>query len=178
MRCMVPYLAGHVNKNMHYTHIQNLSLLYGLVLELMTTVNSPQVHAALLKEAGVSIDRALRQLLVRISMEGPIGVGELGVRVGRDHTTVSRQAAKLEQLGFVKRVANKRDRRISTLSITADGRDMVETLEAARARMFSSLLEPWSEQDQKELIRLMSRLVGDTKERLDVLMKPEECDAG
>lgn len=162
---------------MHNTHIRNLSLLYGLVLELMTTVNSPQVHALLVKEAGVSIDRALRQLLVRIELEGPIGVGDLGARVGRDHTTISRQVAKLEQAGFVKRSVNKRDRRVSTIAVTPLGTSMVETLEAARARMFSTLLEKWSEHDQSELVRLMTQLVGGTKERLDVLMAPEEPDA-
>ena len=154
---------------MYNKHSPNLSALYGLVLELMTTVNNAQVHATLLKEAGVSIDRALRQLLVRIAAEGPLGVGELSTRVGRDHTTVSRQVAKLSRMGLIQRQAGEQDRRTSQLAVSVQGQHLVDELEAARVRMFSSLLESWSETDQSELIRLLSRLVADTKDRLDLL---------
>ena len=34
---------------------------------------------------------------------GPIGIVELADRAGRDYTTVSRQVAKLESLGLVRR---------------------------------------------------------------------------
>jgi predicted transcriptional regulator len=67
----------------------------------------------LLREAGVSLDRALFSLLVLIQRRGPLGVGELADRVGRDYTTVSRQVAKLEHLSLVTRRASGSQRRRS-----------------------------------------------------------------
>ena len=58
---------------------------------------------------GISLERALFPLLVGIERLGPIGIVELADRAGRDHTTVSRQVAKLESLGLVARHAGAAD---------------------------------------------------------------------
>ena len=75
-------------------------------------MNRPQRDEALIKAAGIPLDRALFPLLVGIERFGPIGVVELADRVGRDYTTVSRQVAKLESLGLVERRPNPADRRV------------------------------------------------------------------
>jgi len=54
------------------------------------------LDTALIREAGIFLDRALFPLLVGIERKGPIGVGELADLVSREYTTVSRQVAKLE----------------------------------------------------------------------------------
>ena len=77
------------------------------LIDVVGFFNRPQNDAILLREAGVSLDRALFPLLVLIQRRGPLGVGELADRVGRDYTTVSRQVAKLENLGLVARRAGQ-----------------------------------------------------------------------
>lgn len=51
----------------------------------------------------VPLDRALFPLLAGIGKFGLIGVVELADRAGRDHTTGSRQVARLEKLDLVQR---------------------------------------------------------------------------
>ena len=89
--------------------------MFGAVVDLVAIMNRPQRDARMIKEAGISLDRALFPLLVAVGRFGPIGVVELGDRAGRDYTTVSRQVAKLESLGFVERRAVQADRRVREL---------------------------------------------------------------
>jgi DNA-binding IclR family transcriptional regulator len=65
-----------------------------------------------LREAGVSLDRALFPLLVRLSAASAMRVAKLAEQVGRDPSTVSRQLVKLEQLGLVRRPAACDDLRV------------------------------------------------------------------
>ena len=117
----------------------------------------------LLREAGVSLDRALFPLLVLIQRRGPLGVGELADWVGRDSTTVSRQVAKLESLGLVARRAGKTDRRVTEAVVT--GKAMSEMLDAARERLAGSALAGWSEHDLEELARLLRRFADNLTHR-------------
>jgi hypothetical protein len=76
------------------THISaKLRELHGAVLDIVGAMNRPQRDEALIKEAGIPLDRALFPLLVSIERRGPIGVVELADRVGRDYTTVIREVA-------------------------------------------------------------------------------------
>ena len=63
-------------------------------------------------------------LLIGIERFGPIGVVELAAGVNRDHTTVSRQLAKLESLGLVMRVESADDRRTRRAVVTPEGKTM------------------------------------------------------
>jgi DNA-binding MarR family transcriptional regulator len=91
------------------------------------------------------LDRALFPLLVLIQRRGPLGVGELADRVGRDYTTVSRQVAKLESLGLVARGPGKADRRVTEAVITEKGQAISELLDAARERLATIAFGDWSE---------------------------------
>ena len=89
------------------THISaQLRELHGALVEIVGVMNRPQRDEAMVREAGISLDRALFPLLVLVERLGPIGVVELADRVGRDYTTVSRQVAKLESLGLIDRQAS------------------------------------------------------------------------
>ena len=143
---------------MQNTHIRNvLRPLHEALIDLIGFFNRPQNDAILLREAGVSLDRALFPLLVLIQRRGPLGVGELADRVGRDYTTVSRQAAKLENLGLVARRAGETDRRVTEAVITEKGQAMSEVLDAARERLATIALADWSARDLKDLTRLLRR---------------------
>src|SRR5476649_673074 len=108
--------------------------LHGSLVEIVGVMNRPQRDEAMVREAGISLDRALFPLLVGINRFGPIGIVELADRAGRDHTTVSRQVAKLESLGLVERQAGA-DRRVRKAVIAAKGKAMTDALDAARDRL-------------------------------------------
>ena len=94
--------------------------LHGALFDLAGFMSQPQRDAALSREAGVSLDRALFALLVAVDRRGPIGVVDLAGQVGRDHTTVSRQVAVLERDKLVTRKPSPADRRSRVASITPE----------------------------------------------------------
>jgi len=135
--------------------------LHQTLLDLLGMMNRPQRDTALIREAGIALDRALFPLLVVIERRGPLGVGELADLVGRDYTTVSRQVAKLESLRLVARRASKGDKRVREATITAKGRTMTDALDAARERLGSILLANWTKKDLQTLARLLRRFAND-----------------
>lgn len=143
-------------KKVQNTHISDrLRELHGAVLDIVSAMNRPQRDEALIKEAGIALDRALFPLLVAVQRFGPIGVVELADRVGRDYTTVSRQVAKLESLGLVKRRGSVADRRVRDAVITSKGRAMTDLVDAARERIGRAIFETWEVRDIDSLVRLM-----------------------
>jgi DNA-binding MarR family transcriptional regulator len=141
------------------THIiEDARKIYGAVLDLVGIMNRPQRDARMIEEAGISLDRALFPLLVGVGRFGPIGVGELADRNGRDYTTVSRQIAKLETLGLVERCTRQADRRVSEAVITNKGKEMTRAIDKARDRILTRMLADWSPQDIGTLAYLLRRL--------------------
>ena len=72
--------------------------LHHALIDLIGMMNRPQRDIALIREAGISLDRALFPLLVGIERKGPIGVGELADGVGRDYTHRQPPGGKAREL--------------------------------------------------------------------------------
>jgi DNA-binding MarR family transcriptional regulator len=145
-------------KKVHNTRIEDIRKIYGAVVDLVGVMNQPQRDARMIAEAGVSLDRALFPLLVGIDLFGPIGVGDLADRVGRDYTTVSRQVAKLESLGLVTRQAAQADKRVTEAAITSSGRKMADNIDKARDRILTAMLTDWSAENLATLAVLLRQL--------------------
>ncbi|ERK05427.1 Transcriptional regulator, MarR family [Pantoea sp. AS-PWVM4] len=135
--------------------------LHNALLTIVGTFNRPQRDELLIKESNIQLDRALFPLLVQISRFGPIGVVELADRVGRDYTTVSRQVAKLEEIGLAQRQKNTKDKRVNEAVITAAGKVMTDKIDAARSRIYGEVFQAWQENERVELARLLQKFVGD-----------------
>ncbi|CAB3776790.1 MarR family winged helix-turn-helix transcriptional regulator [Paraburkholderia caffeinilytica] len=151
-------------KTVQNTHIDaQLRELHGALLEIVGVVNSPQRDEAMVRAAGISLDRALFPLMVLVERLGPIGVVELADRVGRDYTTVSRQVAKLESLGLVDRQESATDRRVRQAVVTRKGKAMTDRVDKARARIGQSIFATWEKQDIEDLVRLMRKFADDIK---------------
>jgi DNA-binding MarR family transcriptional regulator len=143
---------------MQNTHIsERLRILHVALLDIASAMNRPQRDEALIKEAGIALDRALFPLLVGIERFGPIGVVELADRAGRDYTTVSRQVAKLESLGLVARHGSATDKRVREAVITPKGKAMTDMVDAARDRIGRAIFESWDAREVDELVRLMRK---------------------
>lgn len=154
------------------THISmQLQALHGALLCIVSAMNRPQRDEALIKEAGIRLDRALFPLLVGIERGGPIGVVELAELVERDYTTVSRQVAKLESHGLVHRRINPGDARVREAVITPKGRAMTEMVEAAREKMARAIFKRWDARDFDELVRLTCKLADAFEDLLPVISR-------
>jgi len=152
-------------KNVQNTHISaRIHELHGSLLEIVSVMNRPQRDEAMVREAGISLDRALIPLLVGIERLGPIGVVDLADRAGRDYTTVSRQVAKLESLGLVQRRPSATDRRVSEAVVTAKGKSMTDRVDAARERIGIEIFKSWDPDDLDNLVRLMRKFADAVKD--------------
>lgn len=148
-----------MSRRVQNTHIKKqVRSLHEALIDIVSVMNRRQGDETMIREAGISLDRALFPLLVGIERRGPIGVVDLADRMGRDYTTVSRQVAKLETLGLVKRQASEADRRISEATITPTGKAMTDAVDRARERIVGSMFATWDEQDVEDLVRLMRKL--------------------
>jgi DNA-binding MarR family transcriptional regulator len=138
-----------------------LRKLHEAMVDLFALMSRPQRDDTLIREAGISLDRALFPLLVGIERYGPVGVVTLADGVGRDHTTVSRQVAKLKKLGLVERKPSPGDHRVNEAIITPRGRILIAALDVARARIVAPLQARWTDKDLENLANLMRRFVDD-----------------
>lgn len=163
-------------KNVKNTHIESRQIreLHGALIEIVSLMNRPQRDEQMVREAGISLDRALFPLLVGIERLGPIGIVELADRSGRDYTTVSRQVAKLESLGLAERRQSAADRRVNEAVVTPKGRAMTDKIDAARERNVRAIFESWDAHDIDELVRLMRKFADAVKEEPEVQSHTEE----
>lgn len=133
--------------------------LHRSLIDIVSVMNVPERDTELLASAGLSLERALFPLLVLVERLGPIGVVDLAGRVGRDYTTVSRQIARLEELGLVTRRPGAADKRVREAVITPVGKEATDALDAAREEMALAMFEDWTRKDFDDLARLMRKLV-------------------
>ena len=148
--------------NVQDAHIsEQIRALHGALITIVSVFNRPDRDETMVREAGISLDRALFPLLVLIERLGPIGVGDLAGRVGRDYSTVSKQVAKLESQGLVTRQAGAEDRRVTAAVVTEKGKTMTNALDAARERFGRALFADWDDRDIEQLVHLLQRFARD-----------------
>lgn len=163
-------------KNVKNTHIESrqIRVLHGALIDIVSLMNRPQRDEDLVREAGISLDRALFPLLVGIERLGPIGIVELAERAGRDYTTVSRQVAKLESLGLAERRQSAVDRRVNEAVVTPKGKAMTDKIDAARERTVRAIFETWDAREFDELVRLMRKFADAVNEEPAIPARLEE----
>ncbi len=146
------------NKKVQDTHIsEQMKALHGALISIASAMNRPRNDEKMIAEAGIRLDRALFSVLVSVERLGPIGVVELAERLGRDYTTISRQVARLESLGLVRRRENPVDRRVRVAVISAKGKAMTDRIDAARERMGHEVFKDWSREELDVFVTLMRK---------------------
>jgi DNA-binding MarR family transcriptional regulator len=156
--------------SVHDAHLSRcLRDIHGAVLDIVAVINRPERDDILIREAGIRLERALFPLVVLIERFGPIGVVDLAGRVGRDHSTVSRQVGQLITLGLADRRPNPTDRRAREVIISKDGRAMTARIDAARERLGKRALGDWPTAELDQLASLMRRYA-------NALQQPDKKD--
>jgi DNA-binding MarR family transcriptional regulator len=111
----------------------------------------------LVTEAGVR--RQEFAVLAGLAEGGPASQAELGRRVLMDRSDLHGVLNHLQRAGLVARVRDKQDRRRNVVRLSPAGAQRLRELEARAAAAQDELLAPLSEDEQRELRRLLIRLV-------------------
>lgn len=101
------------------------------------------------------ISPSQRSILGTVYRFGPVSVGRIAEREHVQPPSASKIVAALEQLGLVQRAADPNDRRCSLISLTQQGRDLVDEMRTAALGFLSSRL---AELDPRDLETLESSL--------------------
>lgn len=137
---------------------------HGALLDIISVMNQPLRDEQILQAAGIQLEQMLFPLLVAVGRHGPVGVVELADHLGRDYTTVSRRE-KLEARGLACKQPNRHDRRISEVTLSASGQQMIDSIAVARRRLMNQVLAQWPEDEVQALFRL-------TRKYADSLQQP------
>jgi DNA-binding MarR family transcriptional regulator len=103
---------------------------------------------------GASTLAALRT----VADDGPLRTGDLARHEGVAAPTLSRIVATLEGDGLVRREPDPLDRRVMWLEATAAGRELLDEVTAARARVFAERVARLSPEQSRRLADALDSL--------------------
>lgn len=114
------------------------------------------VAAALAPEG---VRRQHFSVLASLADQGPASQADLGRRLVIDRSDLHALLAELEQGGLIARKRDEQDRRRNVVALTSAGLATLERLDARIGAVQDTFLEPLSDAERLELIRLLSRLL-------------------
>jgi DNA-binding MarR family transcriptional regulator len=128
------------------------------LITLVRRANHPGRHTRIVRRAGVDIDRSTYVVLARVADAKRRRVSDLAVELGVDVSTASRQIARAESQGLVRRIPDATDARATTLELTPEGRRILTRVRKARRTWIESALEEFTASQRHELATLLARL--------------------
>ena len=103
-------------------------------------------------------------VLKQLFKEDKISQKELSMRVGKDQNTIKAMVDKLEKKAYIKRQKNKDDKRAFLLTLTIEGRELIDILEPLDQEMLKNIGKDFS---QEELI-LLRKMLSKVTTNLDI----------
>lgn len=97
-------------------------------------------------------------VLMTLADMGCTSMHALTDRVARDKSQMTRTIRSLETKGLVKRENSQADGRVSLVSLTDEGHEVVGELMATVAEVVNEILEPISEDEKQTLKKLFDRI--------------------
>jgi len=104
-----------------------------------------------------NLDRSAYLLLRRIATKGAVGVKVLAGEFQLDISTVSRQAAALEQKGYLFKIPDPLDGRAYSFQITELGTKELIEYKQARLERIEELLNDWPDEECKVFGQLLQK---------------------
>jgi DNA-binding MarR family transcriptional regulator len=120
------------------------------------------------QQAGVELTPTQLAFLATIARCGPITPSELAETEKVKRPTATRVAAYLEQRGLIERAEHPSDGRVSLLSTSAEGRELMERLRARKDTYLAEYLDTLDPDELETLDRaaeILERLVTEPGER-------------
>ncbi len=137
-----------------------------------------QLNSHSRREAGM-LERSAYVLLSRLSMEGPLSVGQLSAAFGLDSSTLNRQTAALLRAGLVERIPDPEGGMARKFRITAEGEHRLTAERQASVEGLDQVMREWSPEDITTFAEYLQRFNADV-ERLDgrPWPRPEAASTG
>ncbi|MCG3418429.1 MarR family winged helix-turn-helix transcriptional regulator [Oceanobacillus jordanicus] len=133
---------------MKHDSLQSIEYQVALLVRL-TTAHSPKLG---------SLDRSEYLILYELQKSGPLGINELAEQLMVSISTASRQVSNLEAKAYITRHADPKNRRISLLQITEEGKAALRKVQEARATGYDEILKGWSKEELEQLEMNLERL--------------------
>jgi DNA-binding MarR family transcriptional regulator len=141
--------------------VTDIERLESALRELFQAMKQPLRWTRLAAAADTDIDRSggvMLQILHRHSSdEAPFQVQDLARRLNIEAPSVTRRTQELEQLGLLRRLQNRRDRRAVDLHITERGSALAERLWQAQRVVWIDSLKDWSPKERGEFVGYLER---------------------
>lgn len=127
-----------------------------------------------LKAAGVS--QAQMQFVMWVGNHPGCRLQQIAAGLGLTAPTVSVGIRRLEQAGMLQRASDERDQRAINLELTPRGQDLYKQATNDRERSIKILLERLKPGEQRQLVELLERCLGNTVPAPQTL--PSESPSG
>ncbi|MFD2446898.1 MarR family winged helix-turn-helix transcriptional regulator [Bacillus sp. CGMCC 1.16607] len=135
--------------------LETIELEMAILVRRLTSITSDNKN----------LDRSAYLLLHQLSVKGSAGVKMLADEFQLDISTVSRQAAALEQKGYVYKVPDPQDRRAYFYQITELGIEELFEYKQARLESITKLLHQWSDEERHNFGQLLKKFNESLSER-------------
>jgi DNA-binding MarR family transcriptional regulator len=113
-----------------------------------------------LTAAGVSITLAQYRMLAVLAGDDGQNVRDLAARLGVERSTATRMCTRLESAGLIERAGDTADRRAVVISLTGQGRAVVEVVTRARRDSVAALLRSLPPDRREQLVDLLDEFAG------------------
>jgi len=130
--------------------------LSGLAARLRLVIT--RTARRLRQQAGTDLGPSQTAALATVERHGPLTPSELAEVERIQRPTATRIVARLEEAGLVERVADPADKRSFTVSVTRDGRDLMQRLRTRKNAYLARRLRGVSQDDLETLERAVEIL--------------------
>ena len=121
------------------------------------------------KELAKRADLTGPQLTVVKLLEafGDLSLSELSDKIRAQNSTVTGIIDRMERENLVTRERSKEDRRVVYIKLTPKGRELAREIPVEPMEVFKSALETLSQQEMKDLLRIMTKVAKRVKTIVD-----------
>lgn len=119
---------------------------------------SHAVSSRLARRVHPELEPSSAPLLARIAQTPDVRASELSAHFGVGRSTMSRQLARLDELGLIERRADPDDSRGQLLRLTDEGTRQSEDVRAAGRAFLRRALGSWTDEDAARLAGQLARL--------------------
>jgi DNA-binding MarR family transcriptional regulator len=133
--------------------------LEAVLNQLMLPGTRGRLCAPVIAAAPPGLDAQTWPVIHVLGRIGPCSAARLAAEIGIDRSGASRYADRLEEIGLVQRTADPIDRRATLLSLTAEGRRVIDELNGVLADYLHEMLRGWPRGQAEALVDGLERLV-------------------
>lgn len=128
-------------------------------INYFTNLINREQHHQNFKANESKVSRAQGHLLGLLVVQDGITQKELSTQLQIRPASLGELVDKLEQTGYVERRVNKKDKRISNVYLTEEGRRSANEVMQARMELVNSIFSGLSEEEMNQLSTLMNKLI-------------------